>query len=177
MAVTFRRLTRPAGAVLVLAACACGLSAAVPALAAWPVSGSGHAAGAATTMPAGNTPSVVVSGGNVTVQWPAAVLPGGTDVAGYIVRRYNAATGAAVTVGPSCSGIVTSTSCTETSVPSGTWVYTDTPVQANWSGPESPDSPSATTSPLALIGQAATPTKIHLKPPVHVTPHVIVSRG
>jgi hypothetical protein len=30
--------------------------------------------------------------------------------------------------------------CLEQGVPSGTWIYTDTPVLANWTGQESPTS-------------------------------------
>ncbi len=61
-------------------------------------------------------------------------------MAGYIVNRYNASTGAPATVGAGCSGVVTTTTCTEVSVAPGTWVYTDTPVQVNWTGGASPDS-------------------------------------
>jgi hypothetical protein len=34
------------------------------------------------------------------------------------------------------------TTCTEDNVPSGTWVYTDTPVQQNWTRTASADSNS-----------------------------------
>lgn len=150
MATTLRRLSRTGPLLVILASLfTCGLSAAGPALAAWSVGGNGNAAGAATVMPAGNTPSVAVTGSNVTVQWAAATLPGGIAVAGYIVQRYNALNGQLATIGPSCAGIVTSTSCTETGVPAGSWVYTDTPVLANWSGPQSSPSPPATVNPLA----------------------------
>lgn len=116
--------------------------AADPALAAWSGSGAGSAAGAATIMPGGQAPSGNATGASVTVQWPAATFPNGAPVAGYIVRRYDFATGAQATVGPGCSGTVTSTSCTETAVPAGTWVYTDTPVQDSWTGTESSASPA-----------------------------------
>lgn len=114
------------------------------AIAAWSTAGSGTAGASATTMPTGNTPSVSASGSSVSVRWTAATLAGGTAVAGYVIHRYDAATGAPATVGAGCSGTVTTTTCTETSVPSGTWVYTDTPVQDSWTGAESPQSPPVT---------------------------------
>jgi hypothetical protein len=64
----------------------------------------------------------------------------GTAVAGYTISRYNVSTGASATVNASCSGTVTSTTCTEDSVPAGTWAYADTPVQDHWTGGQSPES-------------------------------------
>ena len=43
-------------------------------------------------------------------------------------------------MGSGCNGVVAATTCTEQSVPAGTWVYTETPVQLNWTGGASPDS-------------------------------------
>lgn len=111
-----------------------------PALAAWSAQASGSAAGAATVMPTGTAPSGSVSGLNVTISWNAAKMGNGAAVAGYTISRYNAATGASVTVAAGCSGTVTSTTCTEDIVPAGTWLYTDTPVQEHWTGGQSPDS-------------------------------------
>jgi hypothetical protein len=91
-------------------------------------------------MPAGNTPTASATGSDIVVRWPAASFPDGTDVAGYIVQRYDASIGAAATVGANCGGTVTGTTCTEHNVPSGSWTYTDTPVQANWTGAPSPAS-------------------------------------
>jgi len=71
-------------------------------------------------------------------------LSSGAPVAGYIINRYNALNGAAATVGAGCSGIVTTTTCTELSVPSGSWIYTDTPVQLSWMGTPSPASAAIT---------------------------------
>ena len=113
------------------------------ALAAWSATGTGPAGAAATTMPAGAQPAVSVSGSSVTVRWSAATLPGGAAVSGYIITRINAVNGSAATVGAGCSGIITTTTCTEVVVPSGTWVYTDTPMQDNWTGTASPPSGAA----------------------------------
>lgn len=134
--------------MVVAIALAAALSAS--ALAAWSVQGNGSAGAAATTMPAGKTPTVRVSGGDVFVTWSAATFPNGTPVAGYDIRRYNAVTGASATVGANCNGAVTATTCTEHNVAVGTWTYTDTPIQQSWTGGESPQS-----SPAQVIGGAA----------------------
>lgn len=114
-----------------------------PAGAAWTASGAGTATGAATVMPAGAAPTAALSGTTATVTWTAATFPNGTPVAGYTVQRINAINGAPATVGGTCSGVVTTTSCSE-SVPSGSWVYTDTPVQLTWTGSVSPASNTIT---------------------------------
>ena len=109
-------------------------------LAAWSASGAGRAGAAAATMPAGGTPVGSASGTSVTIRWPAATLSNGAPVAGYVIGRFKSLNGAAATVGPGCSGVVTTTTCTEQGVPSGTWIYTDTPVQLSWTGTPSPAS-------------------------------------
>jgi hypothetical protein len=108
------------------------------------VSGSG-AVSAATLVGGGAAPSAVVSGTvtkSVTLTWTARTLSSGGAVAGYVIRRYNAS-GVAQTVGASCSGTVTGTTCTETNVPLSIpvvnpyWTYTVQPVQGAWTGAES----------------------------------------
>ena len=98
-------------------------------------------------MPTGAAPRGTVLGNVVTISWPPSTFPNGTDVSGYIVNRYNAATGATATVGSSCSGVVSTTSCAEASVPPGTWIYTDTPTQVNWTGVQSAASAPLVVSP------------------------------
>jgi hypothetical protein len=110
------------------------------ALAAWSTQGQGNAAGAATVMPNGTAPTGAAVSASVTITWTAAQFPNGAAVAGYVINRYNATTGAPATVNAGCSGVVTTTTCTEQSVQPGTWVYTDTPVQLTWTGGTSPDS-------------------------------------
>lgn len=124
-------------------ALALALALAAAAIAAWSAQGDGTAAGAATTMPAGQAPTVQASGSSVTVSWPAATLAGGTPVAGYTIQRYDTR-GVAAAVGATCNGTVTATTCTETNVPPGTWAYTDTPVQDSWTGAKSPASNAVT---------------------------------
>ena len=105
--------------------------------AAWGGGGTGTASAAAVTMPMGNQPSAGMSSNSAILTWSAAFFPDSHSVAGYVIRRFDAATGAEATVGAGCSGRVTATTCTETNLRSGTWVYTDTPVQGNWSGGQS----------------------------------------
>lgn len=114
------------------------------AFAAWSAGGSGRGGAAATTMPTGSTPSGSVIGSSVTVTWNTANMVNGSPVAGYVINRSNASNGGPATVGAGCSGMVTTTTCTEQSVPAGTWIYTDTPVQANWTGGASNNSAAIT---------------------------------
>lgn len=115
-----------------------GLTLAPPALAAWSGGGSGKASAVAYRMPTGGQPSTSASGSSVSVHWPGAAFPDNKAVAGYVIHRFDAASGTQATVGAGCSGTVTTTTCTELNVPAGTWIYTDTPVQDNWTGTQSP---------------------------------------
>jgi hypothetical protein len=121
-----------------------GLVAAVPpttpAWASWSVAGDGAGGGGAYIMPTGTAPAGRSGSTTVAISWAPATLPGGQAVAGYVIHRYNATTGIAATVQGGCSGVVATPSCSETGVPAGRWVYTDTPVQLSWTGTESPDS-------------------------------------
>jgi hypothetical protein len=111
------------------------------ALGEWSDDGSGSAGAGALTMPSGLAPTLpVVSRSDVVVTWPAATFSTGDAVGGYVIHRYDAASGAQAVVGVGCAGTVTGTTCTETGVPTGTWTYTDTPVQEAWSGLQSPSS-------------------------------------
>jgi hypothetical protein len=112
--------------------------------ASWSSSGAGTGSALAYTMPTGAQPSVSRSGSNVTVSWTAALFSDGRSVAGYVIDRYNASNGNEVTIGASCNTTITTTTCTELSVPAGTWTYTDTPVQDNWAGGQSPASAAVT---------------------------------
>jgi hypothetical protein len=91
-------------------------------------------------MPAGNAPSATAPllSFNVSVSWSASTFSGGGAVSGYVVKRYPAGGGAAVTPAANCSGTIAGTSCTENGVPVGSWKYSVTPVAGAWSGAESP---------------------------------------
>jgi hypothetical protein len=95
-------------------------------------------------MPNGSAPSGAASGTSVTLTWTGVDLSSGPSVADYVIKRYNAANGTPVAVGSGCSGVVTATSCTEIGVSAGSWFYTVTPVQFNWSGGASSDSAAVT---------------------------------
>ncbi|HEX3172804.1 MAG TPA: ice-binding family protein [Solirubrobacterales bacterium] len=101
--------------------------------------GDGNGAAGAATVNQGAAPTVSESGsGNVVVSWGGSGLSNGVAVDGYIVKRYNAATGAQATIGAGCSGTITATTCTEPETPPGNWVYSETPVfSSNWRGAES----------------------------------------
>jgi hypothetical protein len=135
-----RRTSSRRCALAAAAVTALSVGPASAALAAWSAPGSGSAAGAAAVMPTGATPSGSPAGTSVTLSWAPATLSNGIAVAGYVVARFNASNGTPVAVGSGCSGVLTTTTCTEQSVQPGTWVYTDTPVQLTWTGGASGDS-------------------------------------
>src|SRR5205814_4698375 len=105
----------------------------------WNHSGSGAQTAKAVSMPTGNTPTASVSNRNVAVSWTGNRLPGGAGITTYLVKRYDTS-GNAQTIGSSCSGTISALTCTETSVPGGTWKYTVTPTLSNWTGAESAQS-------------------------------------
>jgi hypothetical protein len=138
------------------------LGAPVASRAAWQSPGSGGQSARAISLSSGNTPSASVSNRSVALSWSATSLPGGGSVAGYTVRRYSTG-GVLQTIGSGCSGTVSATSCTETGVPGGSWRYTVTPVQGNWTGSESAQSsavtvaaPSLTLAPTSVSSLPAT---------------------
>ncbi len=100
--------------------------------AAWVATGTGSGYSKGLTMPAGNTPSVSVSGVNVTVSWTANTI-GGAAVSGYNVERYNTSD-VLQSIGSACTGLVASTSCIESSAPAGRWKYKVKPLKDNWLG-------------------------------------------
>lgn len=145
-------------AAIVLSVMVAGLSTGT-AYASWGGAGSGSGAAKALQLPSATAPSATASVHSVTVTWTAATI-GGQNVSGYTVKRYNAA-GTAQTVGAGCSGTISGLTCTETSVPSGPWRYTVTPLQGGWTGNESPQSSSVTVqSPGLSITSSTTLTSL-----------------
>ena len=116
-----------AGALSVLAA----LVLAGTSAAAWTrgASGSGYAKAGALV---GNAPSATKSGViviSVALSWVAT--PGAT---GYIIQR----TGGVGSLGGTCTGTLSGTSCTDTPVVGlNTYSYTVTPVAGSWTGTQS----------------------------------------
>jgi hypothetical protein len=97
----------------------------------------------ANSLPQGSTPSASVSSTSydtVTVTFAEANTTAGAveiPASDYLLQRYPSQGGPPVTVDASCvgTGVIT---CTESSVPQGTWQYSDTPTYgANWVGTES----------------------------------------
>jgi hypothetical protein len=148
---TMMRATRTRTALFFVVVAAVAAPAAV---AGWAVTGGGGAATKSLVMPQGATPTASASGGDVSVSWSAVTV--GSAPVSYTVRRLNASSGLPATVGSSCSGTLSATSCTETAVPSGTWRYAVTPVLAAWTGVESALSATVT------IGSIAAPTSVAL---------------
>jgi trimeric autotransporter adhesin len=99
----------------------------------------GNGASKASTVNGAATPTASLAGSAVTISWAASTLSNGNAVAGYVVKRYDAVTPfAPQTILSACTGKVTSTTCAENNVPTGSWVYSVTPVFAtNWTGSES----------------------------------------
>jgi hypothetical protein len=142
-------MTRFALTSALVALAALALSAG-PSWAGWNAAGHGAGSAKARTMPSGNTPTVSVSGRNVTLSWSESAFAGGPAVAGYSVKRYDATSGAVQGIGSGCSGTISALTCTENAVSSGGWRYAVTPVQASWLGGESARSTSATVGSPAL---------------------------
>jgi hypothetical protein len=101
--------------------------------------GGGNGTTGAGSVDQGATPTASETGGvNVVVRWGASSLSSGQPVDGYLVKRYDANTGAPATITGGCAGTVTDTTCAEAPTPVGDWKYTVTPVfAANWRGDES----------------------------------------
>jgi hypothetical protein len=95
----------------------------------------------------GATPTASSAGTTLTISWAASTLSNGVAVSGYTVNRYDDATKTQQTSVTACTGAATT--CTENSVPQGSWVYRVTPMFAtNWHGPESEPSNTATSDAL-----------------------------
>src|SRR5947209_2903429 len=112
-----------------------------PARADWVSAASGPADIVAASLPATLAPGAVAADLAVTVSWTPVTFAGAS--LSYVVRRYDGA-GKARVVGAGCAGRIPAPepppetlSCTEDSVPAGTWTYTVTPVLASWLGGES----------------------------------------
>ena len=132
-------------------------------------SGSGSATTGTLSAPTGVTASAGNGGSDVTVTWSA---PGaGVAPSGYRVVRSDTSTGSsAAACGTSVSSLVTASSCTDASVPDGTYRYAVVAVRSGWSATSSDSSPVtvlrtiATSTALtssrnpSLVGQSVTLT-------------------
>lgn len=114
------------GALLVVAA----LVLAGTSAAAWPLAATGSGKAKARVL-VGNKPTAA-SGGPVSVALAWTATPGAT---GYLIQR----TGGVGSIGGTCTGTITGTSCTDSPVvPLTTYSYTVTPVAGAWTGTAGP---------------------------------------
>ncbi len=112
------------------------------ALAYFSSTGTGTALARAATIVGGSGVTTSQTGANIAVSWNAATLSSGSPVQGYRVSRSD---GASVCGSPA---LVTSLSCSDPAVPSGTYTYTVAAVYHTWD--------SSTTS--AAVTVLAAPT-------------------
>src|ERR1700737_1065630 len=160
MSGAIRRLTRTwrrPRSLIIAAAIAIFSAGGLVAWAAWSNQGNGPGAARSLSMPGGNTPTASISGTTVTVGWSASVFANGISVQGYRVKRYAGGATTAITPGADCSGTITALTCAENAVPGGSWQYTVTPYQGNWTGAESGKSPPVTVSTGGPIATATAP--------------------
>lgn len=114
--------------------------------------GDGNGAAGAATANQGAAPTASEAGStNVVVKWGTSSLSNGVAGDGYIIKRYNEATGAQAAIGPGCTGTIEAATCTEPNTPAGNWQYTVTPTfGSNWRGAESVKSGAVNTGPGSL---------------------------
>lgn len=147
----------PALAVALLTAAVVFVSGGVPrAAAGYGALGAGSGQAVAQSLPVPAAPTAVAVGSAVTVTWTPVTLSGGTPATGYVVERLDTA-GTPVAVLPSCTGVLTGTSCTESGVPAGTWSYRVSARYATWTGPTSAPSSPITVLPTTLTITSAQP--------------------
>ncbi len=115
--------------------------------------GTGSATTATLAAPSGVTVAVATGGTSVTVTWTAPST--GVAPSGYRVDRTDTSAGSiAAACGTSSSSLLTSTSCTDTSVADGTYRYTVVAVRSGWTAT------SGTST--AVTVQSAIPTSTSL---------------
>jgi hypothetical protein len=126
------------------------------AAATWMAGNAANSKGRSVTMivPAGSQPVAGATGAAVSVTWSATTDPPAT---GYVVRAYDAASGVERSVGTSCGGVVAALTCTESSVPDGTWRSSITPRVHAWVGSE-----SARSDPVTVEAADPAPTALAL---------------
>jgi len=125
----------------------------------------GGGTSAATAVNQGATPTASRAGHTITVSWAVTTLTTGEAVTGYKIKRYDAGTAVAQTILAACAGTIVALTCTENSVPDGSWEYTVTPIFAtNWQGRE-----SAKSSAVTLTTPTLTLTPAILKPGTTLT--------
>ena len=83
------------------------------------------------------TASASAGSSTVSVSWTGSTLSNGTPAQGYYVTRTNVSTSqTSAACGSSASSLITSTSCSDTSVPDGTYTYKVIAVYRSWTASE-----------------------------------------
>ncbi len=148
-------MLRRAAVVILLTAAAFVASPAEFAEAAFSANATGLGRATSQSIPGSGAPVAVVNGREVTVSWSVTTLSGGTPAAAYTVRRFNTSN-VSQTVLNACA-TVTTTSCVENNVPSGTWTYSVQARMGSWTGAESATSAAITVSPSSFVLDSTAP--------------------
>ncbi len=102
----------------------------------WSAAGSGSGYSKADSVPQSATPTqAITTWPNIAVSWTATTV-GATTADSYTIRRYIAAGGGQVILA-NCSGAIAALTCTENTVPAGSWQYSTQARKGNWLGIES----------------------------------------
>ncbi|HWF49163.1 MAG TPA: beta-propeller fold lactonase family protein [Solirubrobacteraceae bacterium] len=133
------------------------------ALAFYVASGTGVASASVGSISAPSNLTTQQTGANITVSWTAATLDSGAAVQGYIVKRSD---GTTICGSPTLDSSLT---CTDTSVPGGTFTYTVTAVFHGFSA-------ATTTGSLTALG-APTITASPSNPSASRAPSISFSNG
>jgi len=114
--------------------------------------GAGMGGAGAATVNQGAAPTAGESGSaNVVVKWGSSSLSNGVPADGYVVKRFNAETGAQAAIGAGCSGTIVTTTCNVPATPVGNWEYSVTPVFGDaWRGEEGLKSGAVNTGPGSM---------------------------
>jgi hypothetical protein len=116
-----------------MALAAVGLAVVASSSAGWTLTASGTGAARAGSLGAGSKPTATTSGVvtiSVALSWTATA-----GATGYVVQR----TGGLGILGGSCTGTVTTTSCTDSPVVTlQTYTYTVRPTRSGWTGTAGP---------------------------------------
>ena len=138
------------------------------ALATWSPSGGGTGGGSVGTLAAPSSVTVSPTFSTVTVNWTAVTPPTGT-LAGYVVQRYQGASASnacGTNLALPATYIPTGTlTCTDTSVPNGSYTYTVTAVFRTWNTESSPSNVISVSGDPSFPSQTiamTTPTNAYL---------------
>jgi hypothetical protein len=116
------------------------------------IAGDGSGGARAAILNQGAAPTAGETGSaNVAVKWGSSSLSNGVPADGYVVKRFNAETGAQAAIGAGCAGTITATSCNVPETPVGNWEYSVTPVFGQaWRGEEGLKSGAVNTGPGSM---------------------------